>query len=103
LAAAALGAVTLAGGAFVVSFFLGLRDRGFDDRRRVFSSLFLRWCSFDSVAIRPEWRSFSITILADGEQRGGGIGHDHADELVPGNEADALHARGVPSHRPGIG
>ena len=41
-------------------------------------------------------------MLADGEERGVGIGHDHADEPVAGAELDAPNAARVSTHRPGI-
>ena len=53
--------------------------------------------------VRTERRPLAVAVGADGQQRGVGIGHDHADHRVVTDQFDPLHAAAVAAHRAGVG
>ena len=53
--------------------------------------------------IRPEERSFAVTLGADGQQQAVGVGHDHADDVIVADERDAFDAAGVSAQPAGVG
>ena len=54
-------------------------------------------------AIGAEGGAFAVAVFAGRQQRGLGIGHDHADQLVAGGQIDSLDAAGIAAHRSGVG
>src|SRR5262249_434089 len=110
LAAAALCAIALTRGAFLVRAFLFGRSSiccrianvpfGFV-AQLLGTGTWLRL--LDSwLLVGPKIRPLAVALFADRKQRGFRIGHDHADYLAVAGERNALHARRVASHRPGI-
>ena len=63
---------------------------------------FLAWRETGERRSDAEQRPLAVALLADGEQRRFGIGHDHAHEPVARTELDATDTARVAAHRPHV-